>query len=216
MRKESPGFSIMELLVVMLIMAILTAITVPFAVNALKGYRLHGDATAISSYLNVVRMKSASQYAPYRLVVNTDKGTYIMERLCGNTPNIAPGDPSRIPAFDANCAGANPSYQVFSAPQLEGGTQYISQGNTFWACRPPSIVGASYPGTIVGATPCASPVYMYFNTRGSPVDNTGQPLGNGGNVLYISNQNNLVDAVTVSLGGRVSTFMREGTGWGVR
>ena len=47
---------------------------------------------------------------------------------------------------------------------------------------------------------------MYFNTRGAPVDNTGNPLANGGTALYIANQNNMVDAVTTSLGGQAAIW----------
>jgi len=209
------GFSLIEILVVLLIMGILSIIALPSAINSLKGYRMHSDGTAIRSYLNVVRMKSASQYAPYRLVVHTDTNpaSYIMEKLCGNTPSTAPGDPSMVPAFDAACTG---NYQPFTSPQLEGGMQYGAQGNTFSACRPTTITGSAYPGTIAGATPCSTTLYIYFNTRGSPVASDGNPLTSGGAVLYIQGENKLVDAVTVSIGGRVATYMWGGTGWGLR
>lgn len=205
MRKRiEAGFSMLELLVVLLMMGIIAAIAIPAAYNSLKGYRLHSDATAIASYLNVVRMKAASQYAPYRLVVNVGGGTYTMEKLCGLTTTTV----------DSACTTP---YQAFTTPQLEGGTQYISQGNTFSSCRPSSITGSVYPGTIIAdPSPCPDPLYMYFNTRGSPVNNTGSPLTNGGDVLYLRNQNNLVDAVSVSIGGRVSVSSWSGSAWVVR
>jgi prepilin-type N-terminal cleavage/methylation domain-containing protein len=209
------GFSLIEIMVVLLIMGILTVIALPSAINSLKGYRLHADGTAISSYLNVVRMKSASQYAPYRLVVrtNTSPASYVMEKLCGSTPSAAPGDSTMNPPFDTNCTG---SYQTFTTPQLEGGMQYGAKANTYSTCRPTTITGTTYPGTITGATPCNTTLYIYFNTRGSPVDSTGNPLSNGGAVLYIQGENRLVDAITVSIGGRVATYMWGGTGWGLR
>jgi prepilin-type N-terminal cleavage/methylation domain-containing protein len=207
MRKRSLGFSMIEIMVVLLIMGIIIAIALPMANNALKGYKLHADATSISSYLNVVRMKAASQYKPYRLIVNTGAGTYTMEKLCGDTPTSGADS-------DANCTGP---YQEFTAPVYEGGTQYVSQGNTFSSCRPSFISGTLYPGTITAdLSPCPDPLYIYFNTRGSPVNSTGGVIGNGGVVLYIYNQNNLTDAITVALGGRVSISSWSGSAWVVR
>ena len=204
MRRRSPGFSMIELMMVLLLMGIIAAMAIPAAYNSLKGYKLHADATAIASYLNVVRMKAASQYAPYRLVVNVSGGTYTMEKMCGLTTS----------AVDAACVSP---YSSYTTPQTEGGTQYISQGNTFSSCRPASVSGTAYPGTIAGdLSPCPDPLYFYFNTRGSPVNSSGNPLGNGGDVLYLSNQNNLVDGITVSLGGRVSVSSWSGSAWVVR
>jgi prepilin-type N-terminal cleavage/methylation domain-containing protein len=207
MNRRSVGFSMIEIMVVILIMGIIIAIALPMANNALKGYKLHADATSIASYLNVVRMKAASQFKPYRLIVDTSAGTYTMERLCGDTPSTA----------DSNCTGTYSAYQEFSTPVYEGGTQYISQGSTFSSCRPTFITGSSYPGTIIGdLSPCPTILYMYFNTRGSPVNNQGNPMANGGEVLYIYNQNHLTDAVTVALGGRVSVSSWSGSAWVTR
>jgi prepilin-type N-terminal cleavage/methylation domain-containing protein len=203
MNRRNVGFSMIEIMVVLLIMGIIIAIALPMANSALKGYKLHADATSISSYLNVVRMKAASQYAPYRLVINVASGTYTMEQLCGDKTTLG-------------CTGTS-FYNALSTPQLEGGTQYISQGNTFSSCRPSFITGSSYPGTITGdLSPCPDPLYIYFNTRGSPVSSTGGVIGNGGAVLYIYNQNHLTDAVSVSLGGRVSVSSWSGSAWVVR
>jgi prepilin-type N-terminal cleavage/methylation domain-containing protein len=206
MRKTNHGFSMLEILVVLLIMGIVAAIAIPTAINSLKGYKLHSDATSIASYLNVARMKAASQYAPYRLVVNLSAATYTLEELCGAKTSV----------IDAACTGSN-YYTPLATPKLSGGTQYFSSEIIPSSCRPASITGTLYPGTITGdLSPCPDPLYMYFNTRGSPVNNTGSPMTNGGDVLYLTGPNGLVDAITVSLGGRVSVSTWSGSAWVVR
>ena len=59
------------------------------------------------------------------------------------------------------------------------------------------------PGTIASTFSAASSS-IYFNTRGLPVDTTGSPTND--NVIYIANDNDLYDAVTVSLGGKVAVW----------
>ena len=206
MRSDNSGFSLLEMMVVSAIIGIVAAIAIPQALSALKGYRLHSDATSIASYVNLARMRSASQYAPYRLVVNIAAGTYWMEKLCGITTTTT----------DPACTSP---YAAYTTPQLEFGTQYTLQGDIFLSCRPAFITGTAYPATITGdLSPCPDPVYMYFNTRGAPVDNTGNPLGNGGAVVYVINQNNLVDAVSTSLGGRAAAwaYSPNSTSWVMR
>jgi prepilin-type N-terminal cleavage/methylation domain-containing protein len=194
------GFSFLELLVVIAILGIVIAMALPSLSNSLTDYRLHSDASAVASLLNVSRMKAASQYAPYRLDISPSHGTFVLERLCGNTPSGGTGG-------DSNCTSG---YNPFTTPSYDGsGTQYVALGDAFSSCLPagPSV----YPGTITadpsgcpGSPP--DPLPIYFNTRGSPVDGTGSPLSNGGVAVYLKNQNNMVDAVTVSVGGRVTVW----------
>lgn len=192
-RRES-AFTLLEALIVVAVAGIITAMVVPQAYNAIKAYRLHADAAAIANQLNIARMRASSQFAPYRQVVNASSGTYWFEKLCGNTPTSA----------DSACTSA---YNAMTTAAIEDGTQYANQGDTFSGCRPASIGASSFPGSIQSnPSPCPDPIDVYFNTRGSPVDSNGNPLGNGGAVIYISNQYNLVDAVTVSIGGAVKLW----------
>ena len=187
--KPSNGFSMLELLTVVLLIGIVVAFALPQALTAVKAYRLHSDAAAVAAQLNVTRFRGTSQYTPYRLVITTSvtPHTFQMERLCGNTPS----------STDSNCTSV---YQPRTNP-VEGGVQPINVGNSFTTTNPGGTT--AYPGTITGGTATTT---FYFNTRGMPVDSNGNPLSNGGAVIYLTNNSNLTDAIVVSVGGRISTY----------
>lgn len=192
------GLTLIEVMIVVMLAATVLGMALPSASNAVKSYRLNADISDVAGMLNAARMRASSQYAPYRLDINTTQGTYEVEKLCGNTPASGPGG-------DANCAGTYPAYQPFSNPKYEMGTQNAARGDSLSSCRPNGI--AVYPDTITADAPgCPPTLQIYFNTRGAPVDQTGSPVGNGGTVLYATNQNQMTEAVTVSPGGRVATW----------
>jgi prepilin-type N-terminal cleavage/methylation domain-containing protein len=199
-----PGYSLIELIVVILVAAIITAIAIPQVVTALKGYRLHGDASAISAQLNVTRFRATSQYTPYRMniITGTSPQTYNMERLCGtDTDCLAPVAP---------CVQ---SYMPYLQADIESGAQYLSPGDNFTIANPGgAVLPPSLTGTGTGST------VFYFNTRGLPVDCKGTTLSNGGAVIYVKNGNNLSDAVVVTESGRISIYAwsPRGNSWVVR
>jgi prepilin-type N-terminal cleavage/methylation domain-containing protein len=93
----------------------------------------------------------------------------------------------------------------YVSPQSEE-TQYLDQGVRFLTTCPVS----AKPGTI-GSSVTAASTAIYFNTRGLPVDSGGITYNNS--VIYLANDNNLYDAVTISLGGKVTVWnYSQGTG----
>jgi len=178
-----------ELSTVVLIIGLISVMALPQALTAVKAYRLHSDAAALSSELNMARFRATSQYTPYRVEIDMAAAPhkFSVERLCGAT----------FASVDSNCSGP---YQ----PRTNGtefGPQPIELGNAFTTTNPGGTT--VYPGTITGGTGAN---VFYFNTRGMPVDSTGNPLSNGGAVIYVTNGSSLTDAVVVSVGGRVSTY----------
>lgn len=87
---------------------------------------------------------------------------------------------------------------AYGSPQAEE-SQPLDRGVQFLSSCPVS----AKPGTIGSSVTAASPA-VYFNTRGLPVDSSGIATNNS--VIYLANDNNLYDAVTVSLGGKVTVW----------
>jgi prepilin-type N-terminal cleavage/methylation domain-containing protein len=183
------GFSTVELLTVLLIMGLIAVIAIPQLLNGVKAYRLHSNAAALSSQLNLARFRATSQNTPYRVQIEMAAAPhrFSMDRLCGATPT----------STDSNCTAP---YQARTGG-TEFGPQPVELGVSFTTTNPGGTT--SYPGTITGGSPTN---VFYFNTRGMPVDSSGNPLNNGGAVIYLTNGMSLTDAIVVSVGGRVSTY----------
>lgn len=86
----------------------------------------------------------------------------------------------------------------YASPETEESLP-LDRGVRFLSTCPVS----AKPGTI-GSSVTAASSAIYFNTRGLPVDSTGVTYNN--NVIYLANDNDLYDAVTVSLGGKVTIW----------
>ncbi len=197
MANKEWGFSTLELFVGVAVIGIIASIALPQAFNSLNYYRLHRDASQIAGYLNVERMRAASQGAPYALDVNASN--YAIEQL---TPL----------AYDPLATPATITYTSQSPAVYDFGTQYFAPGDTVTNCRPSGIV--VYPTPVTGdPSTCGTPFQIYFNTRGLPVDVHGSALSStGGVAVYLMSTNpstntiSMIDAVTVSAGGAVQVW----------
>jgi prepilin-type N-terminal cleavage/methylation domain-containing protein len=196
--KKGAGFSMAEILVALGILGVIAAMALPSAVALVQSYRFHSTSSGVASFLNVARMRAASQYRPYGFDINNTATpvSYVIEKLTQTTYN--PLSPTV-------------SYASLSPQQWDdSGFQYFADSNlSASVCKPAGITPFPSPIT-ADPSSCTGPFQICFNTRGLPVQcasgTAGTPLPNGGIAIYVQNPQGMTDAVTVAAGGSVQVW----------
>lgn len=169
------GFSLVEILAAVAVIAILASMAVPMTSSSMAAYRFQGDGQALSHVLGLARLRGAAKFTRARVYADLAANTYAVQ------------------VFDKET----------DAWITVEGTRHLSPGVTFGygsLSTPPPNTQASIglspacrdaDGNAIAGTAC-----IVFNSRGFPIDpSTGTPAG--GNALYITNGIG-VHAVTVT------------------
>jgi prepilin-type N-terminal cleavage/methylation domain-containing protein len=175
------GFSLIEMMMVVLIIGVLAAITVPMSGNAVRFIKLSGDARDLTNATAVTKMRAAAKFTQARLYVDITGRTFYTQ-----TYNKAT-----------------------SSWDTEGGANQLSS-TVFFGWGPVTDPPANTQTTIGHATECmntASPpvavantACIIFNSRGLPINSTGSPDGDG--ALYVTDST-AVYGITVAATGFV-------------
>ncbi len=176
------GFSLIEIMLVVALMAVLTVIAVPMSGNAIASFRVSGDSRGVSNSMAVAKMRAASRFTRVRLYVDLDSRSHHIE------------------VWDKDAGDW----------VIEGGLTYLSTGVDFGfgiaATPPPNTQGTigqavactDKDGNTIGNTAC-----VMFNSRGIPVDDTLAPTAD--DALYVTDGTTLF-GVTVAATGMVRTW----------
>jgi prepilin-type N-terminal cleavage/methylation domain-containing protein len=188
--KPGPGFSLIELMIVVSIIMIMAAIFPPLLMNVIDGVKLRSSANSLSGLIQQARIQAVKANTYYPIQQTMFAGgevAYYVDLL--RTSTYASGDPiaemaSNITAHAGSGSGA------------PGESGFI---------------------TSLNFTPDSSGV-LRFNARGLPCVMNGAPcqtLGNG--FVYFLSRVSLVGtswrAVTVTPSGRVQVWSYDGTHW---
>ena len=178
--KQAKGFSLLELLVVMIITMVIAAIAIPKVMSMVKELRTSGEARELNGAILLAKMRAAANFAQARVYANLSTNTFHIEwEQSGSTTWTE-----------------------------EGGEQYLAKGVSFGygsLTTPPS----SSQTTLSQATACdgvANTACILFNSRGIPVTSAGVPTGNY--ALYVTD-GNVVTGVTVSATGLTKIWRTE-------
>jgi prepilin-type N-terminal cleavage/methylation domain-containing protein len=180
--RDSHGFSLIELLIVLVITTGAAAIVVPSTSTLFQHLRLSGDAHALSNSVSLVKMRSAAEFTRVRLYADLANRTYRIERYQKVPPAWVPEGGSGLLSSRVN----------------------MSTGGL--ATPPPNTQAA-----ILQAPPClninlsaiANTACIVFNSRGVPIDTAGVAgTPTAADALYVTD-GTAVYAVTVAATGLI-------------
>lgn len=183
LRSPAQGYTAIELLIVVGLIAVISAISLPLMGQAMADYRISGDARGMSASLTLAKMRAASAASQSRLYFDLEQRAYRVEVLGrGTSPTWTQDGPSSRLA-----TGVTPGFGMLDTPPPD--TQPAIRQAA--ACRTPG-------GASIGNTAC-----IVFNSRGTPVDAFGAPTSQ--EALY-STDGTFVYAATVLTSGMVQMW----------
>ncbi|MEW6266813.1 MAG: prepilin-type N-terminal cleavage/methylation domain-containing protein [Thermodesulfobacteriota bacterium] len=124
-RRKRSGFTLIELMTVMIVFSVLAAIAVPTITAWLPNYRLRATARDVASSLQQARLRAASNSLEYRVIVNTGSAPYSIQIDKGNLP-------SGSTAW--TCDGS--SYIEFTTDVIINSVTPAATNGNFPVCRP--------------------------------------------------------------------------------
>lgn len=138
-QNNSRGFTMPELMIVLLVGTILTAIAIPLMNSAMATMRMNSTVSAITAAISQTRYRAIMNSQLYTLVFTTPNNTFVVTNLGTNASDASVPLPNQAIALNG---GANATYTFTLCPN---GTVYGAGG----ACpsnNPPPALTATYQG----------------------------------------------------------------------
>jgi len=175
------GYSLVEVLLVVALIGVISAITIPMTANTIAGFRISGDSRSVANDVALAKMRASSIFTKVRFRIDFAPRTYHLETWDKTTSKwTTDGGTTTLSSavsFGFGIVGSAPpnTQPVICAPAL---------------CKDDA-------GVDVAGTYC-----VIFNSRGVPVDATGSPTIDA---VYITD-GSAVYGVTVSATGMIRTW----------
>ena len=192
-KKRQAGFSLIELMIVVMIGLVIAAFSVPGFLQALRNYRIGGDSQAIKNEILLAKMRAAANFTRSRVFFQRSNRTFRTQLWNKETDaweDVDVGAPQPLSSGVAFGFGdmTTPPPGTQAALGFASGCMTGSAGNP----------GG---GTAIGGTACTM-----FNSRGFPVDNGGAATGE--NAIYITDSES-VQGATIIITGVIQTWRAE-------
>lgn len=199
------GFSAMELLIIVLLISIVAAISIPSVTSITRNLRMVGDGRALASEMNLARMRAAADFTHARVYMDLAANTFHMEEwnkanACWKTDGDS--GPCTQTTSPVNSLSQGDSFGFGSL------TTGPTAATTSTAQAPACTVGVA--GAAAGAT-LSNTACIEIDSRGYPVDSSDNTVAN--DAVYLANNQNLYTAIAVTVSGRPTIYTYTGSGW---
>lgn len=197
-RKRQPhGFSLIELLVVMLIILVIAGMAIPGFQSIQRNLRIVGDSRNVFALTAQAKMRAAAEFTHARARMSLTTGNFGIE--VWDKPTNSWQVLNGIQNFST---GVGAGFSTVSTPPP----------NTQATLGQAHVCRANSPQAATATLVASGDVCIEFNSRGIPVDNTGAPTGN--DAFYITDGNS-VYGVTVNTAGMIQNWYinRQDTQW---
>jgi type II secretory pathway pseudopilin PulG len=203
-KSKQAGFSMLEMLVVIGMSIIITAIAIPRYFIIVASLRASGDLRSISGLLAQAKMRAAGDFTHARVYANLAGNTYQLQ-IWNKTANAGAGcwvaDADRTNTC-LTYGGGQPSGSLFVLQQGNNfGFNGLTAGPTPGQPTPAQAAACldNAGGAVGGNTAC-----IVFNSRGIPINPTTlAPIATG--AFYLTN-GTVVDATTISATGSIQSW----------
>jgi prepilin-type N-terminal cleavage/methylation domain-containing protein len=199
------GFSVVELMIVVLVLGVLLAIAVSSVSSISRIYRIAGDGRGIAAELNVARMRSAADFTHARVYMDLTGNTFHLEvwnkgSACWKTDG------------DANACTQTTSPVIALSQGDAFGFGSITTGPTA-ATGAPAQAPACTVGVAGGAAGAniANTACIEVNSSGFPVDSANKIVAS--DAIYLTTNQKLYSAVAVSISGQPTAYSYGGSAW---
>lgn len=184
------GFTLLELLVVVVIGTILTVLAIPSYSALTATYRIRKDADSIASLANMARMRAASDFARAQLSCSTSTSSCSL----------------LIWPYGASSGTAETQQTVVLSSGVSFG---IPSGITAGAGGQSGEV--PYQGSRVQTIANS----MFFNSRGQPIANNTVGTATTDFAIYLLGKDGASMAVAVDASGRPVVYQLNKTSWAI-
>jgi len=200
------GHSVVELLIVVIVALILSAMAIPSVVSITRSARNNADARGLSAALNLARMRAAADFNHTRIYMNLTKNTYHVEiwnkaSACWQTD----GD------TNACTAASSPVTALATGDTFGFGSLTTGPTAATSSIAQPPLCTAGVAGASPGAT-TANTACIEFNSRCFPVDKTNTIVAS--DAAYITDNQKFFSAITVPISGQPASYRYNGSSWG--